>query len=441
MNIVIISSDIVSSKMAGPGIRYLEIAKSLSKDFDVTLLTPNHCKLKFDTFTILPFSKSFFLSQQHKVDAILLQGRILWENKFLKKLSIPLIIDLYDPFIFEEMEVNCNKVNLEVQDKLHKSSMSILIDQLSFGDYFICATEKQKDLWLGMLTVMNRINPIEYQSDKTLNHLIGVVPFGLKNIIPQKTNQVLKGIVPNIAKDDKVILWGGGIWDWLDPETAIDALEILIERRQDVKLFFMGIKHPNPQIGITDKVKNLMTYTESKGMKDTSVFFNDWVDYNERQNYLLESDIGLNVHLNHIETRFAFRTRLLDYIWCDLPILTTEGDIISEYVVQHKIGKTIKGQDPLELANSIEYLLDNPPPKNNFDAIKSTLDWDQNVLCIKEYLLNKPTIAVGKKKQYTVNGVYKNMRQAYIANGINLILKGEFSIFLKKAKSFLSRKI
>lgn len=439
MNIIIISSDIVNSKMAGPGIRYLEIARSLSKDFKVTLLTPNHSNLQVDSFSILPFSKSFFLNK--KIDVILLQGRILWENPFLKKLNVPLIIDLYDPFIFEEIEVNCNKFDLEMQNKLHKSTMSVLIDQLRHGDYFICATEKQKDLWIGMLTILNRINPMEYQFDKTINHLIDVVPFGLKNTPPQKTKQALKDVIPNITNDDKVILWGGGIWDWLDPKTAIDAIEILSERRQDIKLFFMGVKHPNPQIGISDKVIELIQYTESKGMKDTSVFFNDWVDYNERQNYLLESDIGLNVHLNHIETRFAFRTRILDYIWCNLPILTTEGDIISEYVVQHKIGKAIKGQDPIELANNIEYLLNNPPAKKNFDILKSTLDWDQNVKCIKDYLQSNPTTSIGKNKQYTIKGIYRNMHQAYIKNGISLILKGEFSVFLKKAKSFFSRKI
>ncbi|MDP1394622.1 glycosyltransferase [Lysinibacillus capsici] len=441
MEIVIISSDIVSSKMAGPGIRYLEIAKSLSKDFKVTLLTPNHSDLQIDSFAIEPFSKEFFLNKEFNTDAILLQGRILWENPFLKKLRIPLIIDLYDPFIFEEIEVNCDKFDLKMQNKLHKSSMSVLIDQLKYGDYFICATEKQRDLWVGMLTILNRINPIEYQVDKTLNNLIGVVPFGLNNTSPKKSRNVLKGVIPNILDNDKVLLWGGGIWDWLDPKTAIDAIEILSKRRKDIKLFFMGVKHPNPQIGISDKVKDLIQYTEAKGMRDISVFFNEWVEYNERQNYLLESDIGLNVHLNHIETRFAFRTRILDYIWCDLPVITTEGDIISEYVIQHNIGKVVHGHDPLELANNIEYLLEFPPPKQNFNLLKYSLDWTNNVECIRDYLLNKPKLSKGKNEQYRIIGVYRNMYQAYLDNGISLMLKGELSVFLKKAKSFLSRKI
>ncbi|MEK5206062.1 glycosyltransferase [Psychrobacillus sp. FSL H8-0510] len=440
MNVIIISSDIVNSKMAGPGIRYLEIARSLSKKFNVTLLTPNECDLKEEYFVIATFNKSTLLEMTGEIDCILIQGRTLWENSYIKKMKTPLIIDLYDPFIFEELEVNANGRNLDVQNQLHKSSMSVLIDQLQWGDYFICATEKQKDLWIGMLTGLNRINPLEYEIDKSFDHLIGVVPFGLSNSTPRKDKKVMKGIIPNIKNEDKIILWGGGVWDWLDPKTAIEAIEILLNSRTDIKLFFMGINHPNPRVPVSNKVKELIKYTELKNLKDKYVFFNDWVDYNERHNYLLESDIGLNVHLNHIETRFAFRTRLLDYIWCELPILTTEGDIISEYVSNHNIGNVIPVQNANELARNIEYLLDNPPSFNNFSKLKESLDWNTTTICLQNYILSKPTISKGKSMRYKIKGTYSNMYSAYILNGINLLIKGEKDLLIRKIRSFIYRK-
>ncbi|NJP07416.1 MAG: glycosyltransferase family 4 protein, partial [Chloroflexaceae bacterium] len=62
------------------------------------------------------------------------------------------------------------------------------------------------------------------------------------------------------------------------------------------------------------------------GLRDTTVFFNDhWVPYTERGRYLLEADIGISTHLEHIETRFAFRTRVLDYIWAGLPMVVSDG--------------------------------------------------------------------------------------------------------------------
>ena len=59
---------------------------------------------------------------------------------------------------------------------------------------------------------------------------------------------------------------------------------------------------------------------------DHTVFFNDgWVPYAERGAWLAEADIGVSAHFDDIETRFAFRTRLLDYLWAGLPIVTTRA--------------------------------------------------------------------------------------------------------------------
>ena len=41
---------------------------------------------------------------------------------------------------------------------------------------------------------------------------------------------VLKGVVPGIGADDKVILWGGGIYNWFDPLTLLRAVDKLRAR-------------------------------------------------------------------------------------------------------------------------------------------------------------------------------------------------------------------
>ena len=65
------------------------------------------------------------------------------------------------------------------------------------------------------------------------------------------------------------------------------------------------------------------------GLTGTHVFFNEgWVDYDDRQNYLLEADIGVSTHFDHVETEFSFRTRILDYFWASLPVVTTGGDAL-----------------------------------------------------------------------------------------------------------------
>ena len=52
---------------------------------------------------------------------------------------------------------------------------------------------------------------------------------------------------------------------------------------------------------------------------DSKVHFNyDWVPYAERARFLLDADLGVSAHFDTVETRFAFRTRLLDYFWVHL---------------------------------------------------------------------------------------------------------------------------
>jgi len=88
------------------------------------------------------------------------------------------------------------------------------------------------------------------------------------------------------------------------------------------------------------------------------VFFNDsWVDYDDRQHYLLEADLGVSTHRSHIETTFSFRTRILDYLWASLPMVVTEGDHFADEVNRHSLGKTVPAGDVDALAAALETAL------------------------------------------------------------------------------------
>ncbi len=250
-----------------------------------------------------------------------------------------------------------------------------------------------------MLLALNRVNPHTYDSDETLRTLIDVVPFGLPSSPPEHTRQVLKGVYKTIGLDDKVILWGGGIWDWFDPCTLIRAMANISAHRHDVKLFFMGIKHPNPLIAPMEATAQAIQLSKDLGLYDKSVFFNDWVPYEERQNYLLEADVGVSLHFDHLETRFSFRTRLLDCIWAGLPIVTTRGDSMSELVEQHNLGKVVDYRDVEQVADVLMELLDTPNPREvygpSFEEMKGQFIWRRAVEPLARFCAN-PRLAPDK---------------------------------------------
>ena len=93
-------------------------------------------------------------------------------------------------------------------------------------------------------------------------------------------------------------------------------------------------------------------------MAGEHVFFNEgWVNYSERQNYLLEATLGVTTHFNSAETRFSFRTRALDYLWAGLPIVTTEGDSFAELVETEGLGLCVPPEDPDALEDALARLL------------------------------------------------------------------------------------
>ncbi|MFC7679252.1 glycosyltransferase family 4 protein [Paenibacillus sp. GCM10028914] len=430
--VIIISPEVIGENMSGPAIRYLNFSLELSKKYEVYLLgSSSHSSLN-SSISVLNFTEEIVKKLINQKCAIITQGRVIWENKYIKGLNVPIVIDLYDPFILENLETN--KGDSRYKERLHEASLSILLEQLAIGDYFICASEKQRDFWIGMLASINRVNALEYDVDPTLHHIIDIVPFGLDSDPPIKTKSVIKGVIPNINHDDIVLLWGGGVWDWLDPVLAIEAMKQIKTSNDKIKLLFMGIRPPNNTAGMR-KVALIQEMSGNYSLTGNTVFFNDWVSYEERHNYLLESDIGLSLHQNHLETRFSFRTRMLDYIWCELPTISTRGDVFSEIIFQHQIGEVIKEEDVEGLVNAIQNVsIKNKIYKDNFQQLKKRMTWEEAVKPLIGYL-ESPQLSIGKSKTLTIKRMSRLMYYYY--KTVSLLKDKEYRSFLEKVRNVL----
>jgi len=390
-HILIISHDHIGKQMAGPAIRYWEIANALGKKYEVTLAAPGNSDLASPDVKIESYGSSDDIADlATDADVILISGYLLHDFQCLLAVSKPLVVDVYDPFTLKNLEIH-TQPTLHERVRVHERDLGVLKAQLEAGDFFICHSERQLDFWLGMLYALNRVNSYTYGDDK-LCRLIDVVPFGIPSEPPQHTKRVLRGVYKTIQEEDKVILWGGGIWDWFDPCTLIKAMANIAAHRHDVKLFFMGIKHPNPLVPRMQATSQAIQLSQDLGLYDKFVFFNEWVPYEERQNYLLEADVGVSLHLDHIETRFSFRTRRLDYIWASLPIVTTRGDSMSKLVKQHNLGKVVDYGDVGQVTDTLMELLGTPNLREvyrpGFEEVKSQFTWERAVEPLARFCAN-----------------------------------------------------
>jgi glycosyltransferase involved in cell wall biosynthesis len=290
-------------------------------------------------------------------DVIVFQGDLMQKYPVLRTTGKPVVVDMYDPFHLEQLEQAKDLGESRRRDVV-QTATAVLNEQLVRGDFFLCASEKQRDFWLGQMAALGRLNPAVYDEDETLGSLIAVVPFGIDEEPPVATRPAVKGVIPGIGADDQVILWGGGIYNWFDPLTLIRAMAVVHERVPSARLLFMGVKHPNPEVPRMRMAVEAEQLAADLGLLGSVVIFNhDWVPYEERQNFLLESDIGVSTHLDHVETAFSFRTRILDYIWASLPVVCTEGDSLAGLVDQHELGRTVAPGDVAGLADALGAIL------------------------------------------------------------------------------------
>jgi glycosyltransferase involved in cell wall biosynthesis len=311
-----------------------------------------------------------------EVDTILLCGDVLAWFPVLRQVGVPLIVDGYDPHTLETLALFAGS---EEQKRRHQERERVLRMQCQAGDFFICASERQRDWWLGLLEATGRINVHTYNDDPSLRSLIDVVPFGLPSSPPRHTHQVLKGVWPGIRPEDKVVLWGGGLWQWLDPLTAVRAFALIRGQRDDVKLVFPGTRHPNSAVRDMPMLRDTVRLADGLGLTDKQVFFGDWVPYQMWPNYLLESDVGLSLHFDTLETRLAFRSRVLDYIWAGLPMVVTQGDAISGVIARLGLGEVIGYGKEDELAAALLRLLEQPPSTidGRFEEARTQLRWEK----------------------------------------------------------------
>src|SRR3954447_4297993 len=319
MNVLVISSEPVGGAMLGSAIRAYELARALGAE----LVSPETDFPRHDARALRPYLA--------RADVVITQPPWPHVMAELRRSDARLVFDLYDPEPLEELERRAGLAR--------RAAATLTLDRfraaLATGDLFLCASETQRSLYIGMLVALRRLPPDVYDADPTLRSRLAVVPFGVPDEPPPAGE----------PSPEEIVLWNGGIWPWLDAPTAIGAVRELAQRRPGVKLVFMGGGHA------LDEAR--------AAAAGAPVEFNEgWVPYEERGAWLARARVAISPHRDHLETRFAFRTRLLDCFWAGLPVVATEGDELAARIARDGLGAAVPPGDVDATAAALETVLD-----------------------------------------------------------------------------------
>lgn len=386
---LLISDDVLGAQMAGPGIRYYHLARVLSKHTDLRLaIVPQDWRALWEVQARLPDTKVFSYQRGewdtleeavHWAEVIVLPPHSVKPCPQFLDYTGSLVIDGYDPLVPEYLaHISGDAVDRQITD--WSEYVAGIYNQYLVADFVICASERQRYWWIGQLEVAGRINPLTLQQDPSLRQLVDVVPYGLPQTRPQKKKPIVKGVWPGIKEDDVVLLWGGGLWSWLDSLTAVQAVQRLRESHPRLRLIFPGTVHPNQDVANIMLLRGTETYQYAKenGLLDSVVFFGKWVPYDDWQNVLLESDIALSLHYDTLETQLAYRSRMLEYFWAGLPVIATKGAATSDLVSHYHVGRVVDYQDVDGVVEAITNILsDTPAFQAGFARAQQELTWER----------------------------------------------------------------
>lgn len=390
--VLIITGDPIGPKMAGPAIRAWHMAEALSRDHVVTLVSlakVEEVDAPFAIAHVEPGNDRAMGKLEAHADIIVFQGLAMALFDTIARTQKILVCDIYDPMHLEHLEQGRGSSRAEWERQV-KDATEILNQQLARGDFFLCASERQRQFYLGQLAALGRINPANYENDPDLDRLIAVVPFGLPEEFPAPSRPALRGAVDGMDESSKILLWSGGLYNWFDPATLIRAVAGVAERHPDVRLFFQGTKHPHPGVPEMKVVGDSRRLARELGVLDRAVFFNDsWVEYADRHNYLREADAGVSTHFSHVETTFSFRTRILDYLWAGLPMVVTEGDHFAEVVEREGLGVVVPATDVAALEIAIERVLFDDAfataARENIARVRAEYRWSEVLAPLVEF--------------------------------------------------------
>lgn len=339
--VLVISGEQVGARMAGPAIRSLNLARQLAaRGAAVTLATPREVEappeltegLQLATFGTPSMRR--FRSLADANDVVVCQPQRVDVAQGLRRSRAAIIYDLYVPSFVERIaHLAAEPISDSLRRRLLERDRMEYASAVELGDAFICASERQRDHWLGALGQAGRLDAGLLERDPRADALCAVVPFGLPDAPPTVASSdapVLRGSV--VPADATLLLWTGGLWNWFDPVCVVEALAAAREHAPSLHLVVMGVRHPEASWEEQDAARRLRERAEELGLLQSgAVVLNDgWVPYAERHRYLLEADAAVSAHHDTLETRLSFRTRFLDQLWAALPTLTTEGGELTD---------------------------------------------------------------------------------------------------------------
>jgi glycosyltransferase involved in cell wall biosynthesis len=335
--------------MAGMGIRALELARVLSREFAVRLLVPNEASEAAPLapgLEVVAAAPERLAAAADGCDAGVVSGHAA--NWWFHQLpGIPVACDLYDPFPIE---------NLHYAPALGSGTARHDRDTLTLAlaraDAFLCASAEQRLFYAGALFAAGRIGAGNFPEDPSLARLVSVVPFGVPEE-PARGDRAAGRLAARASAGALLVLFGG-IYDWYDPDLLLDAWPRIAAAVEGAQLLFFS--SPNPESTPQRAFARARERARRLDPEGRAILFSAWLPYASRADLYAASDLAVSIASEGLESDLAYRTRLLDAAWGGVPSVTVAGGALAAELEAAGASRRV-ARDAASLSNAIIELL------------------------------------------------------------------------------------
>lgn len=348
-SVLVVAPEPLGPGAIGPARRAAKLAEAVGQECPVTLAAPGRSEFPPGPFRTLAtgavedprLARAFAEHEVAVVQALPSPRQLLTAIRRCRHL----VVDLIAPLVFEAAEAPGHRPHERSATARWRARQ--LVDHLRAADLVLCTNERQRDLYLGAALAAGDHPPSAER--------IAVVPHGIDPVPPRPGSRPLRD-AGTVRPGDRLAVWGGGLWGWLDPLTPVRAVERLRERRPDLRLALVGTgRGGGPGTGAGD---DAIAYARDRGLDGEAVIFvHGWLDRSTYLDHLLEADVGVSAHPDTLEARYGTRTRMLDYLWAGLPIACTRGDAMADFVERNGLGSAAPPGDVDGFADALDAAL------------------------------------------------------------------------------------
>ena len=388
--IVIVAHEQVRERMAAPAIRYVEMARGLAaRGHAVTLAVHNEPEVNLGPVQQIDDESDDLKRAMERSDAVIVGG-----GPYPETLAngppqhVPRIADMTFPLLLEGLAMHSVNPAGWPQARLDEFA-AMMMNRLLGADVILCGSAQQRHFYLGWLAALGRLSAQLIERDAAADQLIRVVPFGCSSTPASNSGHGPRRVIDGIGADDHLLIWSGHVTDWYDPGTVLRAVMAASRDVERVRLVFIGANARDERLGRTPTGARLRADAKRLDPRGEHVFFwDDWVPYEQRADWLLESDAAVIATPRTLEADLAVRARFLDYVWCALPLITTAGGTFADEVRHAGLGVVVEPGDVHGMTDAITRVAEagvREQFRERLRSVRPEHQWDHALRPLFEY--------------------------------------------------------